>query len=216
MKEVTVTARTATRTATRGVLYVHSAPSALCPHIEWAVGGVLGVAVEPGRGPRSPPRPGTYRAELSWAGDAGIRGRRRVRAARLEPPALRDHRGADPGHRGCALLLHPRARRLPRRHRPARRHHDPRGPAQGGRGQGRARATPRCWARSTSCSASPGTTSSSPSGTPARAPRSAGCTRWSSAVHGRAQPGRLRAGCCRARPRRRRGWTASSIARARR
>ena len=34
-----------TRTATRGVLYVHSAPSALCPHIEWAVGGVLGVAV---------------------------------------------------------------------------------------------------------------------------------------------------------------------------
>ncbi len=34
------------RTATRGVLYVHSAPSALCPHIEWAVGGVLGVAVE--------------------------------------------------------------------------------------------------------------------------------------------------------------------------
>ena len=31
-----------TRTATRGVLYVHSSPSALCPHIEWAVGGVLG------------------------------------------------------------------------------------------------------------------------------------------------------------------------------
>ncbi|HYI55456.1 MAG TPA: DUF3145 family protein, partial [Microlunatus sp.] len=24
---------------TRGVLYVHAAPSALCPHIEWAVGG---------------------------------------------------------------------------------------------------------------------------------------------------------------------------------
>ncbi|HEX6248423.1 MAG TPA: DUF3145 family protein, partial [Nocardioidaceae bacterium] len=31
-QEVTVT----TRHATRGVLYVHSAPSALCPHIEWA------------------------------------------------------------------------------------------------------------------------------------------------------------------------------------
>ena len=40
-----MTALTASRTATRGVLYVHSAPSALCPHIEWAVGGVLGVAV---------------------------------------------------------------------------------------------------------------------------------------------------------------------------
>ena len=25
----------------RGVLYLHSAPSALCPHIEWAVGSVI-------------------------------------------------------------------------------------------------------------------------------------------------------------------------------
>jgi Protein of unknown function (DUF3145) len=30
---------------TRGVLYIHSAPSALCPHIEWAVGGVFGMPV---------------------------------------------------------------------------------------------------------------------------------------------------------------------------
>ena len=29
----------------RGVLHVHSAPPALGPHIEWAVGGVLGVPV---------------------------------------------------------------------------------------------------------------------------------------------------------------------------
>ena len=28
---------------TRGVLFVHSAPSALCPHVEWAAGGVLGM-----------------------------------------------------------------------------------------------------------------------------------------------------------------------------
>ncbi|TAL41954.1 MAG: DUF3145 domain-containing protein [Salinibacterium sp.] len=28
-----------------GVLYVHSAPRALCPHLEWAVGSVLGRAV---------------------------------------------------------------------------------------------------------------------------------------------------------------------------
>src|SRR5215218_7956369 len=27
---------------TRGVLHVHSAPSALCPHVEWAVGGIFG------------------------------------------------------------------------------------------------------------------------------------------------------------------------------
>jgi hypothetical protein len=65
-----VTTRTATRTATRGVLYVHSAPSALCPHIEWAVGGVLGVPVSLDWTPQSA-HAGTYRAELSWAGDVG-------------------------------------------------------------------------------------------------------------------------------------------------
>ena len=65
-----MTALTASRTATRGVLYVHSAPSALCPHIEWAVGGVLGVAVNMTWIPQ-PAQAGSYRAELSWAGDSG-------------------------------------------------------------------------------------------------------------------------------------------------
>ena len=55
---------------TRGILYVHSAPSALCPHIEWAVGGVLGVAVSLDWTPQ-PAQPGSYRAELSWTGVAG-------------------------------------------------------------------------------------------------------------------------------------------------
>jgi len=49
---------------------VHSTPSALCPHIEWAVGGVLGVAVNLDWTPQ-PAQPGTYRAELSWTGSAG-------------------------------------------------------------------------------------------------------------------------------------------------
>ena len=70
MKEVTVTARTATRTATRGVLYVHSAPSALCPHIEWGISGVLGVPVSLDWIPQ-PAQSGAYRAELSWSGDTG-------------------------------------------------------------------------------------------------------------------------------------------------
>ena len=59
-----------TRHATRGVLYVHSAPSALCPHIEWAAGGVLGVAVSLEWTPQ-PAQAGTYRAEYSWSGDVG-------------------------------------------------------------------------------------------------------------------------------------------------
>jgi hypothetical protein len=52
------------------VLYVHSAPSALCPHIEWAAGGVLGNAVSLDWTPQGA-QAGTYRAELSWAGEAG-------------------------------------------------------------------------------------------------------------------------------------------------
>jgi hypothetical protein len=61
---------TANRTTTRGVLYVHTAPSALCPHIEWAVGGVLGIQVHLDWTPQ-PAQAGTYRAEYSWAGSPG-------------------------------------------------------------------------------------------------------------------------------------------------
>jgi Protein of unknown function (DUF3145) len=70
MKEIIVTTSTALRTATRGVLFVHSAPSALCPHIEWAVGGVVGVATNLDWTPQ-PAQSGAYRAELSWVGDSG-------------------------------------------------------------------------------------------------------------------------------------------------
>ena len=52
------------------MLFVHSAPSALCPHIEWAVGGVLGIGRQPAWIPQ-PAQAGTYRTELSWSGDAG-------------------------------------------------------------------------------------------------------------------------------------------------
>ncbi|MET8575062.1 MULTISPECIES: DUF3145 domain-containing protein [unclassified Streptomyces] len=55
---------------TRGVLYVHSAPRALCPHVEWAVAGVLGARVNLDW-IRQPAAPGTWRSELSWQGKAG-------------------------------------------------------------------------------------------------------------------------------------------------
>ena len=84
-----------TRTATRGVLYVHSAPSALCPHIEWAVGGVLGGAVSLEWTPQAA-QTGAYRAEYSWAGDSGtaaaiasaLRGWNHLRFEVTEEPSL--------------------------------------------------------------------------------------------------------------------------------
>lgn len=57
-------------TNTRGVLYVHSAPSALRPHVEWAVGGVLGAPVQL-RWQEQPAEPGTQRSEYSWVGPVG-------------------------------------------------------------------------------------------------------------------------------------------------
>ena len=30
---------------TRGVVHIHSAPAALCPHVEWALGSALGTHV---------------------------------------------------------------------------------------------------------------------------------------------------------------------------
>lgn len=53
---------------TRGVLYVHSAPRALCPHVEWAVAGVLGDRAGLDW-IRQPAAPGAWRAEFSWQGE---------------------------------------------------------------------------------------------------------------------------------------------------
>ena len=58
------------RSTTKGVLYVHSAPSALCPHIEWAVAGVLGAPANPSWMPQ-PAQSGAYRTQLDWVGDTG-------------------------------------------------------------------------------------------------------------------------------------------------
>ena len=57
-------------TYTRGVLFVHSTPPALCPHVEWAVGTALGQEVHL-QWTDQPAAPGMVRAEFSWVGAAG-------------------------------------------------------------------------------------------------------------------------------------------------
>jgi hypothetical protein len=54
----------------RGVLYVHSSPRALCPHVEWAVGRALGHAVN-FAWVDQPVLKGSQRTEFSWQGDEG-------------------------------------------------------------------------------------------------------------------------------------------------
>jgi len=55
---------------TRGVLFVHSAPRALCPHVEWAAGNVLGARVSMDWTVQPAAR-GLHRAEFSWQGVQG-------------------------------------------------------------------------------------------------------------------------------------------------
>ena len=80
---------------TRGVLFVHSAPRALCPHIEWATGSVLGTRVSLDW-TQQPAAPGLFRAEHSWVGPAGtgaqltssLRGWTHLRYEVSEEPSL--------------------------------------------------------------------------------------------------------------------------------
>ncbi|HWA67069.1 MAG TPA: DUF3145 domain-containing protein [Mycobacteriales bacterium] len=58
----------------RGVLFVHSCPPAVQPHLEWAVAGVLNVPVKLDWH-EQPIAPGCLRAQTGWRGPAGTAGR---------------------------------------------------------------------------------------------------------------------------------------------
>ena len=59
---------------TRGVVYVHSCPPALCPHVEWALAAELGVRASL-TWTAQPAAPGQLRAEISWRGRPGTAAR---------------------------------------------------------------------------------------------------------------------------------------------
>ncbi|GAA4283863.1 DUF3145 domain-containing protein [Brevibacterium daeguense] len=79
---------------TQGVLFVHSAPRALCPHIEWAAGGAIGAQAKFDWSPQ-PAAPGMFRAEICWRAASGsgariasaLRGWEGVRYEVTEEPA---------------------------------------------------------------------------------------------------------------------------------
>ena len=55
---------------TRGVVFVHSAPAAICPHVEWAISGITGGRVSLSW-TAQPASPGSLRADASWSGRPG-------------------------------------------------------------------------------------------------------------------------------------------------
>ncbi len=60
-----------TSSQARGVVFIHSTPRALCAHVEWALGGLLGTTVNLDW-VEQPVTPGTMRTELSWVGASGL------------------------------------------------------------------------------------------------------------------------------------------------
>lgn len=80
---------------TRGVVFVHSSPRALCPHLEWAASNVLGYGVRM-EWTDQPAESGSMRAELSWHGAQGsgaklasaMRGWAHLRYEITEEPSL--------------------------------------------------------------------------------------------------------------------------------
>jgi len=57
-------------TPARGVLFIHSVPNAVSPHVEWALAKVLGTTIGIDWAPQ-PIAPGSVRAEILWSGPTG-------------------------------------------------------------------------------------------------------------------------------------------------
>lgn len=82
---------------TRGVVFVHSCPPALRPHVEWAVAGVLDVPVRLDW-EAQPVAPGCLRAHMGWRARAGTGGR--LAAAMRQMPLVRCEIAEEPSE-GC-------------------------------------------------------------------------------------------------------------------
>lgn len=91
---------------TCGVLFVHSAPRALVPHVEWAVGGVLGhpVALE---WRSQPVLSGHVRAEASWRGPVGTAARLVSALRAWDRLRIEVTQEPSPGHEGERYALTP-------------------------------------------------------------------------------------------------------------
>jgi hypothetical protein len=58
-------------TMSRGVVFVHSCPNAIAPHLEWALAKVLGTEVPMEWAPQHV-APGQLRSQIIWAGKQGM------------------------------------------------------------------------------------------------------------------------------------------------
>jgi hypothetical protein len=78
---------------TRGVIYIHSTPLAVCSHVEWAIARVLDAPVRLGW-TAQPVEPAARRAQCSWSGKPGTGGE--LAAALRQWPMIRFEVTEDP------------------------------------------------------------------------------------------------------------------------
>jgi hypothetical protein len=91
---------------TRGVVFVHSAPRALVPHIEWQLAATLGGAVDL-EWTQQPVAPGHVRAEASWSGRPGTASRLVSGLRRWDRLRVEVTEDQSPGHEGERYCLTP-------------------------------------------------------------------------------------------------------------
>lgn len=90
----------------RGMIFIHSAPAALCPHLEWATAAVLG----PGaawRWTEQPAQPGTRRSEISWTAYPGTGARLASALAEFARIRFEVTEDASPGSEGTRFCYTP-------------------------------------------------------------------------------------------------------------
>ena len=153
------------RVMTRGVVFVHSTPTALCPHITWALESVLDARLSIEWTPQ-PAGAALVRAEFPWTGAQGtgaklasaLRGWDNLRYEVTEEPS--------PGADGSRWSHTPAPGDPPHVDLGVRRRGHQRGPAARGAAAGPGLAPRPCRRWSRSCSAPTGTPSSSRSATP--------------------------------------------------
>lgn len=90
----------------RGMIFIHSTPAALCPHLEWAVGAVLEVPAV-FAWTDQPAEPGTKRAELSWTGPSGAGARLASKLASMARIRFEVTEDATPGSDGQRYCFTP-------------------------------------------------------------------------------------------------------------
>lgn len=91
---------------TRGVIYVHSSPPAVCPHVEWAIGRVLNAEIQLTWSVQ-PASPSSWRTDCAWTGPEGTAGKIAAALQKWQMIRFEVTEDASPGVDGERIMFVP-------------------------------------------------------------------------------------------------------------